>query len=109
MGRLQQLHHAFSDLSTILPLFLFGSSSLAFSGTAQSPSLSIYAIAWSLVCVLCTLRLERVSTRLPRPRASAWAAGILLALAQSCEQAAEQDSIWWAKVNIVRQATRSSD
>lgn len=90
---------ASSHSSLALPALLFFASLVANVFRPTNNSLLTSAIAWLAVCASSTSKgSARSLLEATSARKTAWAAGLLFALAQVCDKAADGLAIWWAKV-----------
>ena len=90
---------ASSHSSLALPALLFLASLVADVSTPTKNSLLISALAWLAVCASCSSKgSARTLLDATSARKTAWAAGLLFALAQVCDNAVDGWAIWWAKV-----------
>ena len=90
---------ASSHSSLILPALLFLASLVANVSTPTKNSLLTSAIAWLAVCASSSSKgSARSLLEATTARKTAWAAGLLFALAQVCDKAVDGRAIWWAKV-----------
>lgn len=79
-------------------------------GTSNRHALTTSAVAWLSICTFACLASKGASlTDITHPRALAWAAGSLLALANICERSVNKGDIWWAKVNCPLETLPDSD
>ena len=91
--------YASSHSSLALPALLFLASLVANISAPTKNSLLTSAIAWLAVCACSTSKgSARSLLEVTAARKTAWAAGLLFALAQVCDKAADGRAIWWAKV-----------
>lgn len=85
--------------SLALAVVLFLASTLANVFTQAEHSLLTSALAWLAVCASCSLKTSAKDLFDASPaKKTAWAAGLLFALAQVCDKAVYGRAIWWAKV-----------
>lgn len=90
---------ASSRYHIVLPVALLLASLFANVATPTKHSLLSSAVAWLAVCALCTLKTGARSLVDATPaKKTAWAAGLLFAIAQVCDKAVDGRGIWWAKV-----------
>lgn len=89
-----------------IPVVLCLAAVLASLTTPVHHSLLLHTAAWTALCLTCCLRTGIRALLEDRPgRATAYGAGLLLAIGQLCERAAGAQSLWWAHVSVNRRGT----
>lgn len=95
-------HHDAAALSAVtVAIALVVALVLTYTLTSAKHSLLASAAAWLLLCLWSTTRVGAKSLMdAHASQRSAWAAGVLLVLAQVCERAVDGTGLWWTKVKL---------